>query len=291
MTTSISAPAPRRWPSSSQATHAFAEVLKAAKRPLIIVGQGALARAGRRGGPRARGASSPQASARSRRAGTASPCCTPPPRASAASTSASCRARAASTPPAMAQAGALDVLFLLGADEIDVAPRRLRRLSSARMATAARTAPTSSCRARPTPKSPAPTSTPRAACRSANRAAFPPGEAREDWAILRALSDVLGKTLPFDSLRAAARASSMPTIPHFARDRRRSQPATAPSLPTLAATRRRRLGSAASRRRSTDFYLTNPIARASARHGRMLGAGPRRLRPRRRSKGRTMDAS
>ena len=27
----------------------------------------------------------------------------------------------------------------------------------------------------------------------ATRAAFPPGDAREDWAILRALSDVLGK--------------------------------------------------------------------------------------------------
>jgi NADH-quinone oxidoreductase subunit G len=32
------------------------------------------------------------------------------------------------------------------------------------------------------------------------RAAFPPGEAREDWTILRALSGVLNKTLPFDSL-------------------------------------------------------------------------------------------
>ncbi len=40
----------------------------------------------------------------------------------------------------------------------------------------------------------------------ANRAGFPPGEARENWAILRALSAVLGKTLPFDSL-AALRAA------------------------------------------------------------------------------------
>jgi NADH-quinone oxidoreductase subunit G len=35
-----------------------------------------------------------------------------------------------------------------------------------------------------------------------SRAAFAPGEAREDWAILRALSDVLGKKLPYDSLTA-----------------------------------------------------------------------------------------
>jgi len=34
----------------------------------------------------------------------------------------------------------------------------------------------------------------------ARRAVFPPGDAREDWAILRALSDVLGRKLPFDSL-------------------------------------------------------------------------------------------
>ena len=32
------------------------------------------------------------------------------------------------------------------------------------------------------------------------RATFPPGEAREDWTILRALSDVLGKTLPYDNI-------------------------------------------------------------------------------------------
>ena len=34
------------------------------------------------------------------------------------------------------------------------------------------------------------------------RAVFPPGEAREDWAIIRALSGALGRALPFDSLRA-----------------------------------------------------------------------------------------
>ena len=32
------------------------------------------------------------------------------------------------------------------------------------------------------------------------RAAFPPGDAREDWSILRALSEALGHRLPFDSL-------------------------------------------------------------------------------------------
>jgi NADH-quinone oxidoreductase subunit G len=33
-----------------------------------------------------------------------------------------------------------------------------------------------------------------------NRAVFPPGDAREDWTILRALSETLGHTLPYDNL-------------------------------------------------------------------------------------------
>ena len=37
-------------------------------------------------------------------------------------------------------------------------------------------------------------------------AAFPPGDAREDWAIIRALSEVLGKRLPYDSLAALRQA-------------------------------------------------------------------------------------
>ena len=64
---------------------------------------------------------SPASSASSRTAGTASPFCTPPPRASARSISASCRARAARPPPRWPRAR-VDVLFLLGADEIEVAP-------------------------------------------------------------------------------------------------------------------------------------------------------------------------
>src|SRR5207245_3164045 len=48
----------------------------------------------------------------------------------------------------------------------------------------------------------------------AGRAAFPPGEAREDWAIIRALSDVLGKRLPFDSL-LALRQAIFKAVPHL----------------------------------------------------------------------------
>lgn len=47
------------------------------------------------------------------------------------------------------------------------------------------------------------------------RAIFPPGDAREDWTILRALSEVLGKTLPFDSL-PELRAKLYADVPHLA---------------------------------------------------------------------------
>src|SRR5207245_4931381 len=50
----------------------------------------------------------------------------------------------------------------------------------------------------------------------ANRATFPPGEAREDWAILRALSDVLGRRLPYDSL-SALRSALVQAHPHLRR--------------------------------------------------------------------------
>ena len=63
-----------------------------------------------------------------------------------------------------------------------------------------------------------------------NRAGFAPGEAKEDWAILRALSDVLGKKLPFDSLAAAAPAALWRTSASWPRSTRsrRATPRTSP---------------------------------------------------------------
>lgn len=46
------------------------------------------------------------------------------------------------------------------------------------------------------------------------RAVFPPGDAREDWAIVRALSGAIGTPLPFDTLDAA-RAAMTETVPHL----------------------------------------------------------------------------
>ncbi|EJF87200.1 NADH-quinone oxidoreductase subunit NuoG [Bartonella rattimassiliensis] len=94
-----------------------------------------------------------------------------------------------------------------------------------------------------------------------NRAGFAPGEAKEDWAILRALSDILGKRLPFDSL-SQLRQCLFNDYPHLC-----AVDDIAPSnINDLKA-----LGSKTASLESQtftsmikDFYLTNPIARASA---------------------------
>ncbi len=95
----------------------------------------------------------------------------------------------------------------------------------------------------------------------ANRAGFAPGDAREDWAILRALSDVLGKRLPFDSL-AQLRAKLYGEFPHLARIEKIA-PGSAEDVAAVA-----RLGGRPGKGGFVspvrDFYLTNPIARASA---------------------------
>ncbi|MCX7305098.1 MAG: NADH-quinone oxidoreductase subunit NuoG [Hyphomicrobiales bacterium] len=94
-----------------------------------------------------------------------------------------------------------------------------------------------------------------------SRAGFAPGEAKEEWAILRALSDVLGKKLPFDSL-AALRRTLYGAYPHLAR----VDEIAAGSVADLD--RVARLGGKLNKGVFTspvkDFYLTNPIARASA---------------------------
>ncbi|MCB8838503.1 NADH-quinone oxidoreductase subunit NuoG [Aurantimonas sp. VKM B-3413] len=92
-----------------------------------------------------------------------------------------------------------------------------------------------------------------------SRAAFPPGDAREDWAILRALSGVIGRTLPFDSL-AALRRELYQSHPWMRSDR--IEAADAAAVTRLAD----RVGALASQALASnigDFYLTNPIARAS----------------------------
>ena len=125
----------------------------------------------------------------------------------------------------------------------------------------ARTGPMSSSRARLTPRNRASTSTPRGACRWPAARSFPPGEAREDWAILRALSDVLGRKLPYNSL-AQLRQALFKAHPQLQRIDQIA-PAERADIAALAA-RGGALEKTAFGRALDDFYLTNPIARASA---------------------------
>ncbi|NVK46176.1 MAG: NADH-quinone oxidoreductase subunit G [Rhodobacteraceae bacterium] len=87
------------------------------------------------------------------------------------------------------------------------------------------------------------------------RAAFPPGEAKENWAILRALSAELDATLPYDSL-AQLRNALIAEVPHLA------QIDEVPETDVVALPEKS-LGKASFRNAVKDFYLTNPIARAS----------------------------
>jgi len=95
-----------------------------------------------------------------------------------------------------------------------------------------------------------------------NRAAFAPGEAREDWAILRALSDVLGHKLPFDSL-AQLRSKLYEQFPHFSAIDKIAESDDS-GVKNMAKGKVEKLGKTAFSSPVDDFYLTNPIARSSA---------------------------
>ncbi len=88
-------------------------------------------------------------------------------------------------------------------------------------------------------------------------AVFPPGEAREDWTILRALSEVLGKTLPYNSL-AQLRDRMAAANPVFA------------AVDAVTPAEWKSFGSDAAMNASKafalpieNFYMTDPISRAS----------------------------
>jgi NADH-quinone oxidoreductase subunit G len=92
----------------------------------------------------------------------------------------------------------------------------------------------------------------------ANRAVFPKGEAKEDWAILRALSEHLGATLPYDTHdqlrdRLFADHPTFASIDYVA--------AGAADLKAITAAGE--VTDAPLVNAIDDFYLTNAIARAS----------------------------
>jgi len=239
--------------------HSFAEVLKAASRPLVIVGMGALAR--------------PDGAAILSAAATLAKdigAVTPEWNGFGVLQTAAARVGALDLGfvpgeggldlAAMTGAGALDVLFNLGADEVEIAPGAFVIYQGTHGDRGATRADVVLPGAAYTEKS-ATFVNLEGRVQMTNRAGFPPGDAREDWAILRALSDVLGHRLPFDSL-VALRRTLYGAHPHFA-----ALDAVAPSdgvatVATLAG-RGGTPDRAAFVSAVPDFYLTNAIARAS----------------------------
>ncbi|TYR35178.1 NADH-quinone oxidoreductase subunit G [Mesorhizobium microcysteis] len=237
----------------------FASVLKKAKRPLIIVGQGALARAD--------GAA--VLSLAAKLAGDVG-AVTADWNGFAVLHTAAARVGGLDLgfvpgeggKDASAMMGALDVLFLLGADEFD-----MNAIGSAFTVYVGSHGDAGAHRADVilpgatyTEKSGIYVNT-EGRVQMTNRAGFAPGDAKEDWAILRALSDVLGHRLPFDSL-PQLRANLYEAYPHFAEidGIAAGEPAHIAALVKKPG----KLSKAPFASPVKDFYLTNPIARASA---------------------------
>ncbi len=236
----------------------FAEVLKSAERPLILLGAGALARAD--------GAAIAALAAKTAvdfgavkdgwngfsvlhavasRVGALDLGFVP----------------AANAPNATQMAaGGVDVLFLLGADEIEVQPGPFVVYIGTHGDRGAHRADVILPGAAYPEKSALYVNT-EGRVQMAKRAAFPPGDAREDWAILRALSDMLGHRLPYDSL-AQLRQAVFAAHPHMMRIDQiaAGDPADVAKLAKAGGNTNR----TGFRSAVADFYLTNPITRASA---------------------------
>ncbi|WP_332116230.1 NADH-quinone oxidoreductase subunit NuoG [Azorhizobium caulinodans] len=236
----------------------FADVLKGAQRPLVIVGQGAIARAD--------GAAILSLAARlavsvgavkdgwngfavlhtaASRVGALDIGFVP--------------GQGGLTAKAMAEGG-VDTLFLLGADEIEVAPGAFVVYIGTHGDKGAHRADVILPGAAYSEKSGLYVNT-EGRPQFANRAAFPPGEAREDWAVLRALSEVLGQKLPYDTL-FALRAALVSAHPHLGRldEIEPTDASVVAKVAGLGGTPDKAPFALAVR----DFYLTNPIARSSA---------------------------
>jgi NADH-quinone oxidoreductase subunit G len=89
----------------------------------------------------------------------------------------------------------------------------------------------------------------------ADKAVFAPGDAREDWTILRALADALGVSVGFDSF-AQLQAAMIAEVPALGEEGLADYGSKLPKGELK--------GSGKIRYPIKDFYLTNPIARASA---------------------------
>ncbi|WP_333683718.1 molybdopterin-dependent oxidoreductase, partial [Pontibaca methylaminivorans] len=147
-----------------------------------------------------------------------------------------------------------DVIYNLGADEIDIAPGAFVIYQGSHGDRGAHRADVILPAACYTEESALFVNT-EGRPQLALRAAFPPGQAKENWAILRALSGELGAALPFDTL-AALRAALVAAVPHLG------------DIDEVAENDWQPLAAGALGRGDfinplRDFWLSNPIARAS----------------------------
>jgi NADH-quinone oxidoreductase subunit G len=239
--------------------HPFADIMRKAERPLIILGQGALTRAD--------GAAIAALAARAAldlgvikdgwngfsilhtaaaRAGALDIGFVP--------------GEGALDAVKIATSGMVELVFLLGADEIDIPPDAFVVYVGSQGDRGAHLADVILPGAAFTEKSGIYVNT-EGRVQMAARAGFPPGDAREDWAILRALSEVLGHKLPYDSL-PQLRAALFKAHPHLQRVDAiaAGDPADIRKLAALPGAPDK----VPFRSSVEDFYLTNAIARASA---------------------------
>ncbi len=246
--------------------NAFAEVLKSAKRPMVIVGAGAAAR----------GDGAAVLSMAAKIAADASHGKDMGAAAFNVLHSAASRVAAldlgfvpgdGGRDTAAMLAGAsdsgIDVLYLLGADEVDlskIGPNAFVIYQGTHGDVGAHRADVILPAAAYTEKSATYANT-EGRMQQTVRAGFPPGEAREDWTIVRALSAEIGHTLPYDNIEAL-RAAMYKSAPQLAKlgVAGGEDPA---GISNLAA-RGGKLTDAPFASHIQDFYLTNPIARASA---------------------------
>jgi NADH-quinone oxidoreductase subunit G len=156
--------------------------------------------------------------------------------------------------PSMAKAGALDLLFNLGADEIEIEKSAFVVYIGTHGDKGAERADVILPGAAYTEKPGIYVNT-EGRVQYAARAVFPPGDAREDWAIIRALSEHLQTKLPFDSL-AQLRALLHEAHPHMMR-RNQIEKGEVRGL------KDGEIDKTPFKSPVEDFYLTNPIARAS----------------------------
>jgi NADH-quinone oxidoreductase subunit G len=240
-------------------SHAFAEVLSKASKPMIIIGQGALTRTDGAGVLATAAKLAVNVGAIAEGWNGFAVLHTAASRVGGLDLGFVPGAKGAN---AAEMLKAMDVLFLLGADELDFSTKaaKFTVYIGSHGDNGAHGADVILPAAAYTEKSGTWVNT-EGRVQMGNRAGFAPGDAREDWAIIRALSDVLGKKLPFDSL-GELRSKLYAAFPHFAAVDEIAEGDSA-QIAALAkkAGKMNKSGFASSVK---DFYLTNPIARASA---------------------------